>query len=491
MFLTSSLFWAQTQIGENVFPTSETDDELFGSAIALNEDGTSFVASSPFWTHPTLGQNTGKAEVFEFSSPNWQPKGTAIEGTSALSGLGIRANMTTDGSTVIVGAPFHNTSGYPRRGKVAVYKYFEGNGWLLYGQELFGDDAGVRFGSGVGMSMNGNKIVAGAHQYDTATLSDCGLMRAYEFNTALYEWQQIGSDIIGANGDRFGLNVTMSKDGNRIMAFSENGNNAAGYVRVYQLVNNEWVQIGNDIIGENPGDKLGFSMQFTDDGTRIALGSRTYNNGDGMVKVFDYNGTDWVQVGNTLAGSGQEAFGTSLALSSDGTFMVIGAPSNSENGDIGQGKVRFYKLLENLWTEVGNPIAHTVPNITIQTGTAVALSDNNQVVAIGSVFYPLNDTVSPGMVEVYDIVDVLGAEDIDSQNGGISIYPTQTAHTIYIKNNTSQVKEVIIYDSTGSRVKSLSEVHDQIDVSELPVGVYFLSLMQGNNSTKTFQFIKK
>ena len=68
---------------------------------------------------------------------------------------------------------------------------------------------------------------------------------------------------------------------------------------------------------------------MSDDGTRVAIGA-TGNSGNGYysghVRVFDYDGSAWVQVGEDIDGEADNDYsGTSLAMSDDGTRVAIGA----------------------------------------------------------------------------------------------------------------------------------------------------------------------
>ena len=69
---------------------------------------------------------------------------------------------------------------------------------------------------------------------------------------------------------------------------------------------------------------------MSSDGLRVAIGSPgwqvvEYGNDRGQVRIFDYNGSAWVQVGADILGkTGGDNFGDSVALSSDGSKVAIG-----------------------------------------------------------------------------------------------------------------------------------------------------------------------
>ena len=47
----------------------------------------------------------------------------------------------------------------------------------------------------------------------------------------------------------------------------------AGHVRVYEYSGGAWTQLGDDIDGEAAGDQSGFSVSLSSDGTRVAIGA--------------------------------------------------------------------------------------------------------------------------------------------------------------------------------------------------------------------------
>ena len=82
--------------------------------------------------------------------------------------------------------------------------------------------------------------------------------------------------------------------------------------------------MGSEILGEAQNDGAGTSVDLSGTGTRIAVGSPTNSNVAsfaGHVRVFDWNGAAWVQVGqnidvNPVSGS---SFGMAVSLSDDGS----------------------------------------------------------------------------------------------------------------------------------------------------------------------------
>ncbi|MCF6366535.1 MAG: GEVED domain-containing protein [Bacteroidales bacterium] len=95
--------------------------------------------------------------------------------------------------------------------------------------------------------------------------------------------------------------------------------------------------------------------------------------------------------------------------------------------------------------------------------------------------------------EVEDYTIVIGAKSYTTEKNNLYIYPNpaQNIITVYLKNmNENSI--VQIYSITGSLIKEvqISEYNNQINISDLPNGIYNLRLIQ-NNKLVTGRFIKQ
>jgi hypothetical protein len=178
------------------------------------------------------------------------------------------------------------------------------------------------------MSSDGTRVAIGAPRNG----ADAGHVRVYEESGGT--WTQVGSDIDGeAAGDRFGWSVSMSSDGTRVAigAWGNDGVNGynSGHVRVYAESGGTWTQVGSDIDGEAANDDFGYSVSMSSNGTRVAIGG-ALNDGTGYnsghVRVYAESGGTWTQVGADIDGEAvDDRSGWSVSMSSDGTRVAIGA----------------------------------------------------------------------------------------------------------------------------------------------------------------------
>ncbi|MCF6768606.1 FG-GAP repeat protein, partial [Thiotrichales bacterium 19S11-10] len=175
---------------------------------------------------------------------------------------------------------------------------------------------------------------------------------------------QVGNDLDGeAAGDESGQVVSLNEDGS-IVAIGANLNDgtgaSAGHVRIYQYDGTTWNQLGSDIDGEAANDQSGISIELSLDGLTVAIGAHL-NDGNGVdsghVRVYDYNGTSWIQRGLDIDGEVEDnESGYSLALSEDGQVVAVQSRYDSD-GDASSGSyVRVYRWTGDNWSRVGSDL---------------------------------------------------------------------------------------------------------------------------------------
>lgn len=218
-------------------------------------------------------------------------------------------------------------------------------------------------------------------------------------------WKQLGVDIDGDTAlDELGHAVSMNAAGDRIaigVPFNDSIGTNGGLVKVFQYNGTVWVQLGDDILGEAAGDKSGYSVSLNAAGNRVAIGapdakgtlSITY----GHARIFQYNATasSWTQLGADIDGeSANDQFGEAVAMNAAGDRVAIGGPTNDGNGT-NSGHVRIYRYTGTAWTQLGSDIDGEAANN--NSGSAVAINAVGDRVAIGAP----NNTSDKGHVRVY------------------------------------------------------------------------------------------
>jgi hypothetical protein len=330
-----------SQVGSDIDGGAAYDES--GFSISLSSDGTRVAIGAP---RTDWGGND-HVRVYAESSGVWNQVGSDIDGEAGTDLSGHSVSMSSDGTRVAIGAILNDGNG-SNSGHVRVYAESSGV-WNQVGSDIDGEAVGDQFGYSVYMSSDGSRVVIGA-PYNDGNGTNSGHVRVYAESSGA--WAQVGSDIDGeAASDYFGHSVSMSSDGTRVAIGAKNNDHNgtnSGHVRVYAESGGLWTQVGSDIDGEAANDFFGHSVSMSSDGTRVAIGA-ILNDGNGSnsghVRVYTESGGVWNQAGSDIDGEAVgDQSGYAVSMSSDGSRVVIGAPFNTSAGH-----VRVYSE-SNGWT---------------------------------------------------------------------------------------------------------------------------------------------
>ncbi len=462
VFLSVSLI-AQTQIGDDIH--GDTIDERSGLSVDINSNGT-VVAIGSHW----YDNARGRMRIFEFSGGDWVQRGQHLLGSNELDFCG-NVSINNSGEYVALGSGSFDNA----RGQVRVYQ-FDGASWNQLGNDILGEAEGDTSGVNIDLSDTGDIIAIGATGNDSGA-TGAGHVRVFEFSGG--DWNQLGSDIDGESAaDALGVSVSFNDDAT-ILAIGVQGYENEGQVKVYQFDGGDWTQMGPSINGTEP-DTSQSVVSLNGSGNIVAIGTPNSHGGigdAGKVEVFEFNGTDWIQRGNTITGEnvGDRIGGYDhLAIDDEGSFLAIGSPFNS-NGGTEAGTVWFYKYDGSGWIQVGNEITGDFPQ---DSAAILSLSDWGGEIAIGSGLNDENGT-DTGHVRVFDISDLLGINSIDSLSR-LVIYPNPATDVLFVEGISTEY-QVEMYDVYGRKVMSGSNL-DRIDIQSFQSGMYLLSV---SNQTET------
>ena len=290
------------------------------------------------------------------------------------------------------------------------------------------------------LSEDGNTLAIGAYGNDAGG-GNSGHVRVYQLSNSPEQWVQIGSDIDGVETEeRSGTDISLSADGTILAIGSPQGSAdqvnlpESGKVKIYELSGSTWVQKGTDINGINAYDKSGSSVSLSSDGTRLAIGNNpivpnsnfrlglqaggtiltedenkiisegfqaSATIGDNTTKVFEYVGTDWVQVGSNIDDLDIDlASGSTVRLSSDGRTVLIG--THCVYGSSLSACVTAYRnaIGSTNWVPIGQKILF--PASFDRTKLPISLSNSGTTLAVG-ILGDGNDINFKGEVEVYSL----------------------------------------------------------------------------------------
>lgn len=265
--------------------------------------------------------------------------------------------------------------------------------WAQKGTTLVGSAAGDVFGASLDTDADGDTLAIGASDNDDS-FTDAGQVQVFRFSEG--SWSVLGSAVNGvATEDYFGTSVSLSDDGTRVAIGAPfHGAGNTGQVRVFEYSGGSWTLMGSAIDGEDSGERFGNAVAISGDGSTVVMAA-PYNDDAGTdrgeVRVYrwDSGTSSWERRGTTdLAGeANQDRLGYSVDISRDGSIIAAGARDNDGTGS-NAGHVRVYSFNTGTsqWDQRGSDIDGEAAGD--RAGSSVSLDATGDVLALGA---PQND----------------------------------------------------------------------------------------------------
>jgi len=357
--------------------------------------------------------------MYEKDTYEWEMIGNDIDGEiGSESGDGVSLNA--DGSRVAVGATRGggNSPELWGPGEVAVYERGASNNWVQLGSNIKGEKIRERFGSSVSLSGSGNRVAVGAPK-NKAIVFEEGQVRVYDYING--DWVQYGQSLNGEGpAEFFGVRVRLSQDGTRLIVGGPNGNDGTGNAQVFDDIDGAWVQVGQDIYGVGKMDEAGSGVAISANGERVAVGADAHQRYTGQTRIFELEGTTWIQVGQDIDGVDKFNWsGSDVDLNYYGTRVIVGEYSASSPDSNGQARV--FDEVDGTWVQVGGNIYGAKKDYNF--GWSVGITDDGSRVAIAALFDEdalpdISSNVSPAAVRVFDLINnewVQTSSDLDRE----------------------------------------------------------------------------
>ncbi len=376
---------AQTLIGQSINGT-QIDDQAY--VVSMPDESTVAVGS---YSNDINGVDAGNVRVFKLINNEWIPKGNSFLGEFPGDQTGT-IDMP-DSNTIAIGSQGNDSNGVDA-GVVKVYSW-NGQTWIQKGNPIYDTSAGWTFFGGLVKMADSNYIAV--YSMDSNYI---GKITTYNWNGS--NWLFRGYISIGGAAS---ADISFP-DQNTIGISSDE----QGFAKTYTWNGQNWIQKGQTITGLGAGRSI--SMP---DSNTIAVGySPGGINGDlpGLVRVFSWDGQNWIQKGNQLNGEVPvDHFGSELSMSDSNTIAISSYFSNTSNGSY-SGRVRIYKWDNNSWVQYANDIYGE--NSGDVCGFSISTPSNN-IIAVGSVWND-NSFTDAGQVRVYKLRGVQGIVFNDVNN---------------------------------------------------------------------------
>lgn len=264
--------------------------------------------------------------------------------------------------------------------------------------EISGSGRGRMFARALSVSADGSTALVGL----PGNGSDKG--HAAVYTEAGGSWTQTAS-LVGADtvsGDSFGQTVSLSGDGATALVGAPGADGGVGESYVFVDVAGVWQQSAELIDPDGAGSRavqrgFGTSVALSSDASAAIIGapiSDAGGNGYGAAFVFGDVGGQWQ---STAKVSHPGAFGSSVSMSGDGSSAAIGAPLHNQ----GIGAAFVYTDVAGTWTRTSRFVRKRVCSFNDHFGDAVALSADGATVAVGEDAHGNYSGETQGAVHLY------------------------------------------------------------------------------------------
>jgi len=177
-----------TQIGEDI--DGETGGDSSGWSVSLSSNGSIVAIGAPL--NDGNGLNSGHVRVYQNLSSVWTQIGADIDGEAQNDQSGFSVSLSSDGSIVAIGAPLNDGNGL-NSGHVRIYQNISGV-WTQIGTDINGEAVDDESGTSVCLSSDGSTVFIGAPLNDGNGLNS-GHVRVYDLSALLsLEDNEIGKN---------------------------------------------------------------------------------------------------------------------------------------------------------------------------------------------------------------------------------------------------------------------------------------------------------
>ena len=249
------------------------------------------------------------------------------------------------------------------------------------------------FGCAVSISNDGSTAIVGARLEDPNNQPSAGA--AYIFTRSGTTWSQQAKILAGDIGqqDQFGTTVSISSDGDTAIVGSPRegtGGAYAGAAYIFTRSGTTWSQQRKIQASDKQGnDYFGESVAISSDGDTVIVGAKhedTGANDAGAAYIFTRSGTTWPQQAKLQASDRQSSdyFGKSVSISSDGDTAIVGSYME-DTGVANAGSAYIFTRSGTTWSQQAKIQASDQAS-SDNFGDQVAISSDGDTAIVGTYF---------------------------------------------------------------------------------------------------------
>jgi hypothetical protein len=411
-------------------PSDQQAYDHLGYHVSVSADGSTVLVTA-VTSVPAGDERTpppGKGYIFIAPAGGWTGAGEVSQAAELKSTdahgydvFGSGAGISGDGSTVAIGARYHNE----RTGEAYVFSEPSG-GWtgsitqttiLRPRQPIIGE----QLGDSVALSENGETILVGADDEPRQNTSERSAGSAYVYSVPRGGWasqteledptelQGPGENGERGVGEQFGTAVALTADGETAVVAAglggpaKDGGLGAGRVYVFEHGSEQWQRVATlaePEEGEHEDDYFGYALAVAPDGSFVAAGAPNhfeYGDEAGAVFTFERSANDeWIltnelvppEAAAPLTNEDQE-FGETVTLApqpNDQHDILVGAPwaatssTASMTKPLASAAIGTAGAKAYLFTLGGQPLSPTIASFAppeAHVGSTVVISGSN------------------------------------------------------------------------------------------------------------------
>lgn len=375
---------------------TDTNDN-FGHKLDFNTQGDMLVVSALVDEIST--SNYGLVYVFKSGSSGWveQQILTGSQTQSSGDAFGSAVAINSDGTVIAVGAQSDEIDGQFSNSGV-LYIFRSGSSGWSEENKFRGSSATSTdyFGCDVDINSAGTVIIVGAFndELPNPTLySSQGA--AYIYTSSSSGWSETGAlkpTTTTESFKYFGERVSINSSGNRVAIFARSDEIVPPYVYNYGVVHifdsgsSGWTTTGllTGSKSQQPGDRFGSDVSLNSSGDVVAIGSiysqeTTYLTEYGISYIFKSSSSGWQEKQyftgsrSTDIGTYYEQHGYSISITDDGYLFVVGAPYGDSVSTNDTGLAYLYQTFPNYIENEGSS------SISLLTkNQSISLTDDEQ-----------------------------------------------------------------------------------------------------------------
>ena len=398
--------------------------DFFGRSVSLAADSSRLAVGSYF--RDSGGTvDSGAVYIYTRSGTVWTQEQILVASDKAANDyFGIGVAFTSDASRLTVGARGKTVNGVVGAGKV--YNFIRSGSVWTEDTQLVAVNPAVNdwFGTGVSLVSDGSRLIVGdfstdasPDQYNTGQVNT--YLMSYHEGT---DWQlatdpgfvNIVQSVTNNSVNRTSWQVTDLLPGTDYYVRCRHKGTTYGYGEwspvtklttktLFLPTNEQQILTASDKVA---GDQFGVSVALSSDGSRMAVGANFKTVGGitncGQVYIYTRSGTTWT-LESTLTASDKAAsdlYGVSVALSADSSRLAVGAHSTTVSGIATAGKVYVYTRSGSVWTQEAI-VSASDKAAGDHFGVSVAFDSTASRMAVGAHTKTVSAITGAGQVYVY------------------------------------------------------------------------------------------